>query len=215
MEVKKEKLKEILDALGDAEFCSLNDNCFYEQVIQPFKENYKHTFSYETGATKGVLIFPDLDFVIKIPFTYNSDDDELCGADDSGPGWNYCEVEEIKCQKAKIFGVEGCFAETILVGEICNYPIYAQEKATVFTQGGSPSPKKSDEEYDRIEDMCDGMAECFNRVWLSDAFDYFGEKTFYELLSFIDEYDISDLHDANIGYIGMRPVLVDYSSFND
>ena len=36
-----------------------------------------------------------------------------------------------------------------------------------------------------------------------------------ELLSFIDEYDISDLHDANIGYIGMRPVLVDYSSFND
>ena len=35
------------------------------------------------------------------------------------------------------------------------------------------------------------------------------------LLSFIDDYDISDLHDANIGYIGMRPVLVDYSSFND
>ena len=63
--------------------------------------------------------------------------------------------------------------------------------------------------------MCDGFNECFNRVWLSDALDYFGEKIFYGLLSFLDDYSIGDLHDANIGYIGMRPVLVDYSSFND
>lgn len=215
MEIKKERLQEILNALEDSEFEALNDCCFYEQVVVPFKKNYTKSFSYDTGATKGVLIFPDLDFVIKIPFTYTEDDEEFCGADDSGAGWNYCEVEEIKYQKAGTFGIKDCFAETILIGRISNYPIYAQEKAVIFTKEGSPSPKKSEEEYERIEDMCDGMGECFNRVWLSDAFDYFGEKIFYGLLSFIDDYNISDLHDGNIGYIGMRPVLVDYSSFND
>lgn len=215
MEIKREELNEILEALEDADFDSLHECSFYDQVVVSFKENYHKTFSYDTGATKGVLVFPNLDFVIKIPFTYTGDDEEFRGADDSGEGWNYCEVEEIKYQRAGTFGVEGCFAKTILVGRIDGYPIYAQEKAKIFTKEGSPSPRKSEEEYERIEDICDSVGECFNRIWLSDAFDYFGEKVFYNLLEFINSFNISDLHDGNIGYIGMRPVLVDYSSFND
>lgn len=215
MEIKKEDLNEIFEALEMADFDSLNDCVFYEQVVSFFKEEYHKPFMYETGATKGVLIFPNLDFVIKIPFTYTGDRDEFCGADDSGEGWNYCEVEEIKYQRAENFGINGCFAKTILVGRVNGYPIYAQEKAKIFTQEGSPSPKKSEEEYEKIEDICEGIGECFNRIWLNDAFDYFGEKIFYSFLDFLESFNISDLHDGNIGYIGMRPVLIDYSSFND
>lgn len=215
MEIKKEIIDEILTALGDSDFTSLQENWFYDQIVMPFKEKYHKTFSYDTGATKGVFIFPELDFVIKIPFTYTGDDEELRGADDSGEGWNYCEVEELKYERATTFGVEGCFAKTVLVGKVKGYPIYAQEKAKTFTKEGSPSPRKSDEEYEKMEDICDGLGECFNRIWLSDAFDYFGEKIFYGLLEFINSFDISDLHDGNIGYIGMRPVLIDYSSYND
>lgn len=215
MEIKKEIIDEILTALGDSDFTSLQENWFYDQIVMPFKEKYHKTFSYDTGATKGVFIFPELDFVIKIPFTHTGDDEELRGADDSGEGWNYCEVEELKYERATTFGVEECFAKTVLVGKVKGYPIYAQEKAKIFTKEGSPSPRKSDEEYEKMEDICDGLGECFNRIWLSDAFDYFGEKIFYGLLEFINSFDISDLHDGNIGYIGMRPVLIDYSSYND
>lgn len=215
MEIKKEDLNEIMTSLEYGDFDTLYDCVFYEQIIVPFKNKYKKPFTYDTGATKGVLIFKELGFVIKIPFTHTCDIEEFLGAEDSGPGWNYCEVEEIKYQKAKMFGVEDCFAETILIGKIGEYPIYAQELATVFTQDGSPSPKKSEEEYEKIEDMCEKIGECFNRIWLSDIFDFFGERVFYKFLNFIYEFNISDLHDGNIGYIGMRPVLIDYSSFND
>lgn len=215
MEIQKKDLEEILNALEGADFNGLQENWFYSQVVTHFKEKYHKTFSYDTGATKGVLIFPNLDFVIKIPFTYTEDDEEFCGADDSGEGWNYCEVEEIKYQRAETFGVNNCFAKTVLVGNIKGYPIYAQEKAKVFGKEGSPSPRKSEEEYEKIEDMCEGVGECFNKIWLRDAFDYFGEKIFYNFLDFIENFNIRDLHDGNLGYIGMRPVLVDYSSFND
>lgn len=215
MKFNQEAINEILDALTNSDFTDLYEEVFYDKIIFPFKEKYKKSFRHASGATKGVLIFEQFNFVIKIPFNCNCDAETLLGADDSGPGWNYCEVEEIKCEKAEIFGVGDCFAKTIQVGEIFGYPIYAQEYAKVYTDEGSPSPKKSNEELERVEDMCEGIGECFNRIWLSDALDFFGEKVFYGLLSFIDDYDISDLHDANIGYIGMRPVLIDYSSFND
>ena len=216
MDFNKEAINEILNALDNCGFTDLYEEVFYDEVVHPFKQKYKKPFTHNAGATKGVLIFKELGFVIKIPFNFNGDGEHFCGADDSGPGWNYCEVEEIKYEKAQIFGVKDCFAGTYEVGKIGEHPVYIQEYAEMFSEGGSPSPKeKTREELERIEDMCDGMAECFNNIWLSDALDFFGEKQFYNLLNFIDDYNISDLHDANIGYIGMRPVLVDYSSFND
>lgn len=215
MEINKEELQEIMNALEYGWFEDLHECSFYEQIVVPFKKKYTKSFTYDTGATKGVLIFEKLNFVIKIPFTCSGDEESFCGADDSGEGWNYCEVEEIKYQRAETIGIEGCFAKTILIGNIGWCPIYAQELARIYTKGGSPSPKKTEKEYEKIETICDEIGECFNRIWLSDVFDYFGEKTFYNLLNFIDDYNISDLHDGNLGYIGMRPVLVDYSSYND
>lgn len=215
MEIDRKEIDEIIVALEYCDFENLYDEAFYQQIVCPFKQKYKKTFKYDSGATKGVLIFEQFNFVIKIPFNFNCEMEPFYGADDSGPGWNYCEVEEIKSEKAELYGIGECFAKTIYVGSVGEYPIYAQEFAKIYTSSGSPSPKKSEEEYEKIEDMCDGIGECFNRIWLSDALDYFGEKVFYNLLSFIDDFEISDLHDGNIGYIGMRPVLVDYSSFND
>lgn len=215
MSFDKKEIDEILESLSDSDFSELFEEVFYDKVVYPFKQRYKKTFTYASGATKGVLIFKQFGFVVKIPFNCNGDAETLLGADDSGSGWNYCEVEEIKCEKAEIFGVRECFAETFQIGFVKDYPIYAQEYAEVFSNTGSPSPQKTEEELNKIEDMCEGHVECFNSTWLSDALDFFGEKVFYNLLSFIDDFDISDLHDANIGYIGMRPVLVDYSSFND
>lgn len=76
--------------------------------LREIKSVDSHTCKYDNGATKGVLIFDDLDVVIKIPFqgysgyyyTSESTDAEekssfeaFQGAtvDDNPSGWDYCK----------------------------------------------------------------------------------------------------------------------------
>ena len=41
------------------------------------------------------------------------------------------------------------------------------------------------------------------------------EKIFNKLIEFIQYMEINDLHKGNIGYINLKPVLMDYSGWND
>ena len=91
-----------------------------------------------------------------------------------------------------------------------------QEYATMFERGDSASSCHNEEDLEKVRSLCSSNNyDCFNTIWLSDVFNFFGEQLFYKLMNFIADCDIRDLHNGNIGYIGMRPVLVDYSSFND
>ena len=76
----EKELNEILNALESGDYNDLYDSVFYEQIIRPFKQKYKKSFSYDYGATKGVIIFEELGFVIKIPFGASLDS-EFYGAD--------------------------------------------------------------------------------------------------------------------------------------
>lgn len=230
-----EKEKEIMDALEYCNFDNLyNDDCDYDnqfcyEVYEPFKAKYNGEVDYASGATKGVLIFKDLNFVIKIPFKYGSDHrwyneetdeyeyegDIYCGAE-CPCGWDYCEVETIKYDNAKEYDVQECFAKTELLGHIDDYPIYKQEFATIYQYSSNSNSSHTKEDEEKVEDYChQHRYDCFNTSWLSDAFVFFGEKKFYNLMAYIQDFNIEDLHSYNLGYIGMRPVLVDYSSFNN
>ena len=68
----EKELNAILDALKMGDYEDLYDTIFYENVVRPFKEKYKQQFYYDYGATKGVLVFKELGFVIKIPFIESS-----------------------------------------------------------------------------------------------------------------------------------------------
>lgn len=214
MNFDKKELDAILDALEFGDYYNLHDNVFYDQIVCPFKSKYKKEFFYDYGATKGVLAFKNLGFVIKIPFVCN-DEWDFSGADCEN-GWDYCQVEVDKYQMASTSGVERCFAETQYITSIDGYPIYMQEYATMFERGDSASSCHNEEDLEKVKSLCkSNNYDCFNTIWLSDVFNFFGEHLFYKLMNFIDDCDIRDLHNGNIGYIGMRPVLVDYSSFND
>lgn len=213
MTFDKKEVDEILDVLYYGDFDCLSDNSFFRQIVSPFKDKYKKPFAYDYGATKGVLIFKELGFVIKIPFVCN-DDWDFSGAECAN-GWDYCEVEALKYQDASINGLAECFAETMCIGDVDGHPIYIQELATMYEKGETTT-KRSDEDIEKVKSLCSSQNyDCFNSNWLSDVLNFFGERMFYKLLNFISDADISDLHNGNIGYIGMRPVLVDYSSFND
>lgn len=225
MEARKEDLDEILEALSYGTFDENDEADFYSIVVQPFSEKYKKPFDYATGATKGVLIFEQLGFVIKIPFCRNSEDCEynstygeyeccyFTGADTDN-GWDYCEAEANKYERAEVEGLAQCFAKTKKIGDIDGYPIYMQELADIYKSIDYQS-SHTEEDSRQVSSICNSNNfYMFNIEWLSDAFHYYGEKMFHKLLEFIRTVGINDLHDGNIGYIGNRPVLVDYSSFD-
>lgn len=225
MGTRKEELDEILEVLSYGTFDEIDEAEFYPVVVQPFSEKYKKPFDYATGATKGVLIFEQLGFVIKIPFCRNTEDCyynsaygeyECCyftGADTDN-GWNYCEAEADKYERAETEGLAQCFAKTEKIGDIDGYPIYMQELADIYKSIDYQS-SHTEEDSRQVSSICNSNNfYMFNIEWLSDAFHYYGEKVFHKLLEFIRTVGINDLHDGNIGYIGNRPVLVDYSSFD-
>jgi hypothetical protein len=210
----KEEYKEIIDALSYCCFDLLSATTFYGDVILPFKEKYKKPFTTNEGATKGVLIFKNLGIVIKIPFIGNDNDEEFYGADGEN-GWDYCNAEMLKYQYAKNERVSEFFAETELLTEIKDYPIYIQPIVEVLSEDGSSYNAKTNNS-DKIQELCEDEGyDCFNLEWLNQAFDYYGENKFYKLMIFLNDYAISDLHNANIGYLNGRPVIFDYSSYND
>ena len=225
MGTRKEELDEILEALSYGTFDEIDEAEFYPVVVQPFSEKYKKPFDYATGATKGVLIFEQLGFVIKIPFCRNSEDCEYNSAygeyeccyftgADTDNGWDYCEAEANKYERAEEEGLAQCFAKTKKIGDIDGYPIYMQELADIYKSIDYQS-SHTEEDSRQVSSICNSNNfYMFNIEWLSDAFHYYGEKMFHKLLEFIRTVGINDLHDGNIGYIGNRPVLVDYSSFD-
>jgi hypothetical protein len=212
MEREKE-VNEILDALRNCDFEELIECVFWEKIVGPFKEKYKKPFTYEAGATKGVLMFKDLGFVIKIPFV--GDNDDYFYGSGYSDGWNYCQTEEKRFEFAKEYGLDQCFLELKYIGHIDNYPIYLQEYISEVG-GGIHYASYSDKERNEMTDRCEGSGyNCFNPNWLLDAFKYYGEEIFYKLLRFIDDYDIDDLHGANLGYQNGQPLIIDYASFNN
>ena len=110
MKFDKKELDEILNALELGDYNNLYDSVFYEQVIAPFKQKYKKPFYYDYGATKGVIVFKELGFVIKIPFGASSED-AFYGADCDN-GWDYCRAEVNKYESAYQNDLDQCFAET-------------------------------------------------------------------------------------------------------
>lgn len=208
----EKELKEILNALEYCDFEDIKEASFWDNVVDTFKQKYKKPCYCDSGATKGVLIFRELGFVIKIPFI--GDDEDYFYGSGYSDGWNYCQTEEKKFEFAKECGLDRCFLETKFIGHVNNHPIYIQDYIEEIG-GGSHYSNYTDKERTEMEDKCEGSGyNCFNPNWLLDAFKYYGEDTFYKLLRFIDDYDIDDLHGANLGYKGSQPLIIDYASFN-
>lgn len=226
------ELAEIVEIIRrECDYADLCEDSFYDNVIHPFKMKYQHSFTWANGASKGVLIFKDLSFVLKFPFRYNEGDYdceaeeyvrwEFCGAEDGEDGWNYCEAEFIKYQEALEEGLSDCFA-TIKKIQLDDYNfVYCQEFANIYSELDDDTYKSiscgDENSKNQVTSYFSTHAsfDCFNRNWLSDCMAFYGEKVFDKLLKFIKCVGIGDLHGANIGYIGIRPVLVDFSDFNE
>lgn len=211
-----------------------------EDNAEDFIENKTHfpetfKFTWNMGASKLVILPCGEDFVIKIPFNGTYCDDEIdyeTGEVLSEGGWecftsyeydsdmdfdgNYCGREADISDIAAAEDLEECFAITECVGRCKGYLIYKQARATTILADvlDEKSDSLSIEERKSIRDKCNDMGVYgFNIYWLKDFLEFFGEEILKQLDRFIDTYGINDLHTSNVGYIGNRPVLIDYSGY--
>lgn len=217
---KEQDIRKIINALYN---CNLADLCdekydLEENVIKPFEEKYDKPFDWDSGATKVVLIFKDLGFVIKMPLTY-CDGEELCGADDAYNNWDYCEQEVTRFEWMQDEKVDKMFAETRYLTNIYGFPIYIQEYAEVLSDIQMSDIQKYSSHTDKDTDKVLKISirngyESIDTDWEADILVNYGEEFYNHFMSVIADYCIDDLRETNIGYIGKRPVIIDYSGFN-
>ena len=203
----------------------LTDYDYKEKIINKLPKEFIYNYSF--GASKLVILPREENFVIKIPFTGTYMGGEYYCFSEAGlltgnvnNEWDYCHTEEEVYNLAISHHVEDVFCKTELVGCVNFHPIYIQEFAEVLenlpitsdacanAEDSLISLLKTNKPFMKKVNNLDGN---INKFWLMDVYNYFGERLFEDIVSFIDGID--DLHDGNVGYVGDRPVLVDYSGF--
>lgn len=172
------------------------------------------------GVSKAAMVCKDADFVFKIPF--EEEDNKEVELDD------LCSLEVYYYEDAIIEGVEDFFAETKFFDYIkCNngkrVPVYYQKKVEVLEDIlESTDQTKIKELKDITPDERKKLTGKSNDyygtarlsiIWIKSFIDYYGEMEFEHFGNFIDEHNINDLHNGNVGYIGDRPVVFDFSGY--
>lgn len=195
-------------------------------------------YTVDSGASKVVLVFTNSDYVVKIPFKGDCDNydcENSCDRDcscsqcsrrnavencdeftsarigENEYGWDYCAAEQFFYEKAVVAGVEEFFIKTIFIGEFDGHPIYLQEKVEVY---GYNSQTKSSEQSKEIFIKKFRYSEIQNEDFGGLLIEYYGEDRVNQLVEFLSEVGISDLHSSNVGIRANRPVLFDYSGYN-
>ena len=176
-----------------------------------------HT-QFACGITKLVIFLNDSE-VVKVPF----DGGFLDCEDEDGEDFyffeikDYCDKEAIIYDEAVDAGVEEFFAKTELAGYAgCGRPLYKSERVFEYMSEETANIR-SKEPSQKAKNSANNSCYCVLPFgWLARAYDYYGEEKVEKLIAFLDEFDIRDLHDGNIGFRkNGAPVLLDYSGYRE
>lgn len=198
---------------ADSFFRNPNQDTFIDSFLVKGKWKVFEQTIVTCGLTKAVIIINNKFFgnkyVIKIPFV--------------GLEANYCELEEETTetlQDVSLSEISQCFAHSWKIGTFFNSPIYLMERADVDadkSKSYSEQVRFSESDKFHTNSSILGAKSFFDDENFVDAENallfYYGVDIFDMLCDFCNENDINDVHIANIGYIGERPVLIDYSGY--
>lgn len=195
----------------------------YDWCDSTVKKHLAIPHSYEHGISKLVFIFPNCDWVVKIPFNgyytaiWNDEEEKYDNETwnyfkNAMDSWDYCNVELEKYEQLQSLGLECFLAETrYLCSDRDNYPIYIQEKVIPHV-----NDKKKRTPTKKSLELIKGKYY-FNATWVALAIDFYGEEKTFQFLNYIDEIDTDmgeDLHSGNYGYrADGSPCLIDFSGW--
>lgn len=232
LDIIQDSITDLLKDEDDILFSGGGDGCQdYLDDIYVFVENYHPEVNWiKNGVSKIVISYDNIpNYVIKIPFKghYNDYSDETEYFTDASyekpyeniNNWDYCETEA-RCydHAKKYYHLEDMFAKTEYLGEIEDTPIYISEK--IITLMSDTRVKNSNKHTEKIAKTLRSKYEIDYSFCEGDGLSAFincyGEKRAEDLVAFLEEYAISDLHEGNIGYDVYGNVkIIDYSNWND
>ena len=191
------------------------------------------------GCTKVVFYFRDLmpDYVVKIPFmgfyclpgdVYDEDEDinnivmtaDIIDADPFGENanaWDYCERESNLYEMAMKSHLEEFFAGTYFIGVYNGCPIYISEYVDKYGWPRVQQKKfQNEDDYEKIVSNLENGEEAFGKKITLYLIEKYGKEKIVNLLHFIDDYDICDLHSGNVFFTQNGNLkIVDYSGYNE
>lgn len=230
-------LNEIINTYGVLSKQALDEYLYKDNK---WKIGYKNgeAYSIYAGISKMVIIFDSLtEWVVKIPIMYGASNRtepkyrETFKKDVRNGKFNsylvfdtdLCEKEVALYKEASKIGIGEFFSEERKVMNYHGVPIYVQKRVNWTYMDSDRFEEPTDDSItDSIEDVliagdysntvCDLCALAPFAEDLYKAVD--SEQVFKNILQFITDFHINDLHDENVGYdLNGVPVFFDYSGF--
>ncbi len=195
----------ILDYLNKYEFGGDNDSI--ETYGWDFMDNISNQgLKFHTGATRGCYTCSDWNYVIKFDLYKKG---------------TYCQTELRNYERAKFYRVEQVLLpierHTILDNGI---EIYFQ---TPYTSCYKNCPKDVAKELEKARDamnhtlfnrMCASMNYDIADRWVARVVQLYGKKFLKSFQEWRKECEVNDLHRGNIGFLGNRPIILDYAGYH-
>ena len=219
------KFEDVFNLIIPASFGAYEDNdetTVMEEVYNQLNNSVRTAY----GASQFVIIFDDADEVVKIPFEgewFYCDDNEDEAFDAFSTDYSQLSVDVYN--KAVDAGLTPLFAETRFLGYSANhYPLYAQKKvAASFAETELEKDKiykiPSKETIEMIRSNCYNTTSyawrAFAIDWVGCAVETYGFEMVSDMMDFLDENGIDDLHRNNYGFDAEgRPIIFDYCGFD-
>lgn len=229
----------LYNAFNDSNFCE--DACYFVDECDEVSDDFAYdisnaadslldefgSWSSRRGASKYVILLPNYNYVIKIPFngtgaTYYDDETDreeiefvrFDGATLSN-GWDYCAVEATIYEYAELEKVEKYLARTAFWKKSkLGYSFYLQEKVNSYNDEEiSENSRKIAETYAGYSNAY-GTCPLYDEEWIGHFLDWYGEDEYRKLANFLISEDVDDLHCGNLGYReNGAPVIFDYSGY--
>lgn len=202
-----ESFKEIME---QEDFPEEMDSYNIEAIRTDMDKCFGFDCSYDEGLFKGVLIPVDKELKVVIKFDKRTGGVPWASADKGVKN----ELRMSKKLESLGFGSMVARVSEIPYKTNSRRMLSFQERATVYTNFyGDLSYSKKDitvpqsRSYDKIR------REAMNNppfAWYLKAVQYHGYRKVVSLFKTLFENDIRDFHKGNVGFIGDRPVLIDY-----
>lgn len=221
---------DILAILTNNDFHVLKDG---DELYESFLLDDYH---WEEGASKVVVCLDNCVLKRSYSGSYTYEDDEETGEEivyDEEEFPDYAKTEWLVYQAAAQYGIQHLFAHTIQI----NDKVYAQERVDftadqyenssciehedyldgVYFDGDSYPPYIPGG-YRRLEELCKAnKLGDFNARIRPSALNYilaaWSPEDLRQLSKFLKEYDINDIHTANIGWINGELKIFDFCGF--
>ena len=191
-----------------------NDLC---RVIHNAYPNVKIITS--NGATKECLVFPDLGYVLKWSMETRDAEREVA-----------VYQKAVEANLADFFPATELAAYIVLPtdGEAIAFTaqqiISTNAHNIMWSEGGVKTrllriaetvPDRRISQIERQFRKADqnGYGRDLDGLWAKVAVSLYGKRKVIALCEFVKKYHINDLHSSNIGYIGISPVILDFSGY--